>query len=190
MFDYEKYIKDKNKLEDEEFENKRNDIIDYDVYEEECSKKRCALNKKYKIIFNHYIFDGIGIPHEEFYIVDDKENNIILYNSTKGKVNTYSINYDDIREIMKLTKNIKSGEVLFPPILDGLLYTMYFDNNVGYELHSLNFWYWLDKKEIDKKHNDRKTKEARQYTKEIIRYIKTIQKILDKNKITYQILSN
>jgi uncharacterized protein YqgV (UPF0045/DUF77 family) len=34
------------------------------------------------------------------------------------------------------------------------------------------------------------TKEARQYTKEIIRYIKAIQKILDKNKITYQILSN
>ena len=64
------------------------------------------------------------------------------------------------------------------------MHTIYFDNSNGYELHSLNIWYWLNEKEIDKKHGDMETEEDRQYTKKIIKYIKEVQKILDKNKIS------
>ena len=89
-----------------------------------------------------------------------------------------------------MTKNIPTGDILFPPVLDGSEHEMYFDNNDGVEITGFNVWYWLDEKEIDNEHNDMETEEERNNTKAIIKYIKEVQKILDKNNIKYQILSD
>lgn len=182
-------------------------MFDYNKYKEESeeiynfkSKRRIIkisnneLNRKYKIIFSHYLSDAWGMPLEEFYLIDDEQNNVVRYNCETDKQYTYTVPYEDIKEYIDLlndTSNIfKETEVIYPSVLDGMHHTIYLrsdEKNITLECSNLAYWMSHQPKIYEYEKNNYKEENV-EYTKNIIKIFKKIQQILRKNNIRYKLL--
>ena len=189
MFDYEKYINELIRIKEEEMDNWPENVDDYDAYEKPFIEKRSILNKNNKIIFKHGLKDAWEQPKDEFYILDsDKDNIVIIKNGKKYK---YSISKKDLDSIKKLLSNsilYKNCDVVFPPVLDGTSHEIFISNGDNdREFECSNLWYWLEE-EVNNDNNSIATDEDVEYTKELVKIFKEIQKIIESNNIVYNIL--
>ena len=196
MFNYDEYRKELDFINDAEIDafNVDYDPDEIDEMEKPFIKQRSELNKKYKILFKQELKDAWTQPLEEFYLIDDKENNVIVHYNEKNKNYAYTLPYEDIKKIINFIKKepelFNKVDVAFPPVLDGsehYLYICDIDNDI--ELNCANLWYWLDENAFDDKHLNA-TREELEHTKAIIRIVSIIQGFLKANKIKYKILSD
>ena len=103
-------------------------------------------------------------------ILNQEEKNVISNN------HTYTIPYEDIKAIIELTKNndllFKDELVECPPIMDGSETTIFIsDLNRSKEIYAPNLWYFEE------------NEPEKEYTKNLVNYIKEVNKVLNKNNI-------
>ena len=197
MFEYEKYIDDLAKINEEEINSYNDKIEDIDEFEKPFIEKRDLLNKKYNIIFKHELKDAWEQPEEEFYIINSDKNNILI--TKHGRKYNYTIAKEDIDKIINdLSKDnilFKNCDVAFPSVLDGSSHKLYIcDGEKNIAIDCSNLWYWFEE-EIsddfnDAIHNKEETKEVIEYTRHLVEFIRKIQHILEKNSINYYILGS
>ena len=139
------------------------------------------------IIFKHVLIGSFfECPSIEITILDNPKDNVVIGDTT------YTIPYESINTIKKLLNNpelYKRRDLIYNNILDGTTHEITFSNgNKTKELYSFNMWYWNEKgayDKIDKKYSEKDIK----YTKLVMNLINTIQSILTKNRINFNILN-
>lgn len=196
MFNYENYKKELNNISEEEIKAfyTNNDVNQSDEIEKPFILKKSELNKKYNIVFKHELKSAFDEPMEEFYLINAKENNVIIFNEEKQKNYIYTLPYKDIQKIIETIDNnntiFKKCDIAFSPILDGTQHELYIcGSKKDIELSCYNLWYWLDDNAFNSEYIDAKLDEIN-YTKQIIKCINLIQEHLNNNKIKYKILKN
>ena len=125
-----------------------------------------------KILFKHTLSDSWMSPINIITIIDKDKDNVVIND------NIYTIPVKDIDNIKLLLSNkdlYLDKEILRAPILDGTIHNIKLLDKK--EINCTNLWYW--KEDI----NDT-------YTKNIINLINSIQKILYKNNINFNILDD
>lgn len=192
MFDYEEYVKEYDKIIEEESDNFNFDEEQSVGVDEKYSNMKNELNRKYKIIFKHSLSDAWHLPIREFYILDDNDNNIYIYDNENDEESRFTISYENIKKIKMIMNDINGlfskEETLSPPILDGTIHDIYYANENNFaEVKCFNLWFWLDENNFKMEDAEDMTERVR-CTKDLITFIKELQLILSDNDIEYMIL--
>ncbi len=133
-----------------------------------------------KTIFKHELKDAYGMPLGSITIKDYTKDNLII---NEEKITLSNDLIEKIKELLNNKDLELNAEVVFPPVLDGTIHELFFNDK---KIECCNLWYF--KYDSDYEENEVFNKEDIKYTKAIVNLIKEIQKILNNNNIDVDIL--
>lgn len=133
-----------------------------------------------KTIFKHELKDAYGMPLGSITIKDYTKDNLII---NEEKITLSNDLIEKIKELLNNKDLELNAEVVFPPVLDGTIHELFFNDK---KIECCNLWYFKD--DSDYEENEVFNKEDIKYTKAIVNLIKEIQKILNNNNIDVDIL--
>lgn len=145
-----------------------------------------------KVIYINILKDAYHIPIKAMIIIDSTKDNFITFDNKREKENKYTINYNEIENLKEKLNNkelYENKDTINPHVLDGTINEIYMKSNSNsIELNMYNIGYWENENMIiNYTENEFNTKESKQYTFELLKIIKEIEKIMRNNHIKFNI---
>ncbi len=183
----EEYRKDLNDIDE--------DILNYVLDEEDDDekfnkfiKRVLDVNQKYHAIFIHSMNKANWDFNSEIIILDKPKDNLYIFKESKDNYEVYTLNNKDLNNLKdKLNNQALYDEeriMISPAILDGTSHKIDLINqDNSKQIYASNLRYFSD--DTLKGKEEYFDKEDIEYTKLIIDILTTVQELLNKNNISF-----
>lgn len=183
----EEYRKDLNDI-DEDILNYVLDEEDNDEKFNQVTKRVTDVKKKYHVIFVHSMNKANWDFNSEIIILDQPKDNLYIFKESKDNYEVYTLNDEDLNNLKdKLNNKALYDEeriMISPALLDGTSHKIDLINqDNATQIDASNLRYFSD--DTLKGKEEYFDKEDIEYTKLIIDILTTVQELLNKNNISF-----